>query len=120
MLFNPYSLYTKNGLDKALDSAINTPLERADPYFNDELKTKLFIKPETEEEEFKNLTYKGRVLRPCGLDLVSLNIQRGRDHGLPSYPEFRKHCKLPPTETWEQMEKAVDQASLQRMKKLYG
>lgn len=117
MLFNPYSLYNKDGLDNAMDSAMNTPLEKADPYFNDELKQKLFQRPDSENDS--DTTFSNKGLKPCGLDLVSLNIQRGRDHGLPSYPDFRKYCKLPSVDTWEEMAKAVDPASLRRMKDIY-
>jgi len=30
------------------------------------------------------------------MDIVSLDIQRNRDHGISSYAEFRKYCGLKP------------------------
>lgn len=38
-----------------------------------------------------------------GFDLVSLNIQRGRDHGLPSYQAVRQAFGLPPVRDFSQI-----------------
>lgn len=38
-----------------------------------------------------------------GLDLVSLNIQRGRDHGLPTYNQARIELGLTPAATWSEI-----------------
>uniref|UniRef100_A0A182FL01 Peroxidase n=1 Tax=Anopheles albimanus TaxID=7167 RepID=A0A182FL01_ANOAL len=109
MLFNPYSLYAATGLDDALGGAISTALAKYDQYFSTELTERLFEK--ADEHLLHN--------HPCGLDLVSLNIQRGRDHGLPAYPHWRRHCHLTPADTWDQLERIVDPASFQQMKTIY-
>ena len=42
------------------------------------------------------------------MDLVALNVQRGRDHGLPPYLEWRKICGLPKITSWKQLVSIVD------------
>ena len=38
-----------------------------------------------------------------GMDLVSLNIQRGREHGIPSYNRWREWCGLHTINTWDDL-----------------
>ena len=42
-----------------------------------------------------------------GMDLMALNVQRGRDHGIPPYHEYRKLCGLPAIRNWRQLSSIV-------------
>ncbi|KAJ8951456.1 hypothetical protein NQ318_006888 [Aromia moschata] len=81
----------------------------SDSYFTNEVKTHLFeITPE-------------QVKQPKlhGLDLVSLNIQRGRDHGLPGYNLWRKHCGLKIAKDFDDLKQDVDIEPLDNIKEIY-
>jgi len=53
-----------------------------------------------------------------GSDLVALNIQRGRDHGLPSYNEMREALGLEARTSFAQI--TTDTAVVQRLRAAYG
>lgn len=55
----------------------------------------------------------------CGLDLVALNIQRGRDHGLPAYPAWRQLCGFPKPQSFDDLKGFVEPMTLERISQLY-
>ena len=53
-----------------------------------------------------------------GFDLVSLNIQRGRDHGLPSYNDARRALGLRPVQQFREITRNPETA--RRLQQAYG
>ncbi len=43
------------------------------------------------------------------MDLVSLNVQRGREHGIPDYNTVRAFCGLPKAVSFEDLSNEIEQ-----------
>lgn len=75
--FNPIRYFESLGTDPILRGLTVARSDPVDEFLNSVLTSKLFVEP-------------GKDL---GGDLAALNIQRGRDHGLPTYRKWEKFCK---------------------------
>ncbi|XP_047350126.1 uncharacterized protein LOC124949304 isoform X2 [Vespa velutina] len=107
MLFNPYSLYSSDGIGNSVISATRNVIQRTSIHVTSQLTRHLF------EDPINNVSV------PCGLDLVSLNIQRGRDHGLPGYTKWREYCNLGKPESFSDLIDHMDPEALDAISKLY-
>merc|ERR1719431_1595397 len=76
---NPDLIRSGKVIDDLVRGLAMMPMETMDNRITQEVKDHLF-----EEKDRK----------PSGMDLPALNIQRGRDHGLPGYNKFREFCGL--------------------------
>lgn len=56
---------------------------------------------------------------PFGLDLAAINIQRGRDHGIQPYINWRIPCGLTPIKDWSDLDRVMGPASALRLRKAY-
>merc|ERR1712066_236323 len=54
-----------------------------------------------------------------GLDLVAVNIQRGRDHGLPGYNKYREICTGSKAKDWADLRKSITPANIEELKRVY-
>ncbi len=76
--FAPHVILEQGGIAPLLRGLAAQKAQRVDPYIIDDVRNFLFGPPGA-----------------GGFDLASLNIQRGRDHGLPSYNDMREVMELP-------------------------
>ena len=53
------------------------------------------------------------------MDLVALNIQRGRDHGLPGYNAFRELCGLKRVKKFDGFADLIPKPIVERLKLIY-
>ncbi|XP_015278580.1 PREDICTED: thyroid peroxidase, partial [Gekko japonicus] len=106
VFFTPWRLIKEGGLDPLLRGMLATPakLQVQDQLLNEELTKKLFV-----------LSNNG------SLDLASLDLQRGRDHGLPGYNEWREFCDLPRLRTETDLVTAIENRNVvKKLLELYG
>jgi len=101
--FAPYDLYDNLTLETFVRGLTTQKSQDLDSSFSPELTEHLF---QQESEQF-------------GLDLVSLNIQRGRDHGLAPYTSWRQLCDLPTVTSWKELAKMFPAMNVARLQALY-
>ncbi len=97
-------LYEAAMIDEMMRGLVATPMENQDQFISGEITNHLF-------EE--------RRVPFSGLDLAALNIQRGRDHGLRPYNEYRVACNLDRASSFEDLSKEVSVDVIKRLKQVY-
>lgn len=103
LLKQPYDLYHPGVLDTYLLGLVNQRSGRMDPTLTTEVTNHLFEKP-------------GKFF---GIDLAAINIQRGRDMGVPGYNHFREYCGLPRAKYFEDLTGVFSNKTLLRLSQLY-
>jgi hypothetical protein len=99
--FSPHRITDEGGIEPILRGLASQACQVPDPMVVDDLRNFLFGPPGS-----------------GGFDLTALNIQRGRDHGLPSYNDARRGLGLAPKATFADI--TSDPLMSQRIEEAYG
>jgi len=75
----------------------------------------IFVEAVREQLIFEGPTFDGTVG-----DLPAINIQRGRDHGLPGYVKFREACGARPAKFFPDLLDTITQDQINRLKRVYA
>jgi len=101
---SPHLLYTPGKLDEFLRGLIKQPIQKYDNFVSAELTNRLF---QGTNNDF-------------GMDLVALNIQRGRDHGIPPYAALREACGLPRPSSFDDLRDVMRPEAIERFRRIYA
>ncbi|KAM6901961.1 eosinophil peroxidase isoform 2-T2 [Lycodopsis pacificus] len=104
--FTPWRLVFEGGIDPLLRGLIGRPakLNTQDHMLVDALRERLF-----------------QFVMHLTLDLGSLNMERGRDHGLPGYNSWRRFCGLSQPRNQAELARVLNNSGLaRRLLQLYG
>ncbi|XP_077395637.1 thyroid peroxidase [Festucalex cinctus] len=103
--FSPWRIIKEGGIDPILRGAIGTEAAaiHSSKLMTDELTGRLIVLAISQD-----------------MDLAALNLQRGRDHGLPGYNDWRDFCGLKRIGTLQDFQQVVSDASIaERILQLY-
>lgn len=104
MLQQPYDLYKGGWADAYIMGLVNQVAQAMDDSMSQEVTNHLFQEPG----------------KKFGLDLAALNIQRGREHGIPAYNRWREWCGLHPMRTWEDLHSVMTNDSVKAYAGVYA
>ncbi|XP_031712547.1 eosinophil peroxidase-like [Anarrhichthys ocellatus] len=95
--FTPWRIVFEGGVDPIIRGLVGRPakLNTQDHMMSDELRDRLF-----------------KFTSQLALDLAALNMQRGRDHGLPGYNKWRKFCGLTQPRNLEELAEVLNNTEI--------
>ncbi|VDO18474.1 unnamed protein product [Heligmosomoides polygyrus] len=70
-------------------------------------------------EALRNYLFAERGVPQSGLDLASINIMRGRDHGVPPYAAHREFCGLSRPVSFEDLSDEVPSSVIEALRAVY-
>uniref|UniRef100_A0A674NMP3 Peroxidasin n=1 Tax=Takifugu rubripes TaxID=31033 RepID=A0A674NMP3_TAKRU len=104
--FSPFRIVNEGGIDPLLRGLFGVAgkMRVSTQLLNTELTERLFS-----------------MSHAVALDLAAMNIQRGRDHGIPSYNDYRTFCNLTSAHTFDDLRNEIKNSNVrEKIQRLYG